>query len=182
MVYVLMWLEAVYRFVYRLYMQQKDIIDFIDASKIPTNNNTTYRLMNYSTTTKGHSRPKQASKHNSVSNCRWAMCEWALTVVTRKDPCLGYGPTHEVRRPMSLGSLSRGETMKNKENPLDIEKSLGFLNSQLPTSNLVHLRKVNSSIWISSPWKNRYAMHFLYLLISIPPFRRFWPAAASGDM
>ena len=64
------------------------------------------------------------------------MCEWALTVVTRKDPCLGYGPTFEVRRPMSLGSLSRGETMKNKENPLDIEKSLGFLNSQLPTSSI----------------------------------------------
>ena len=182
MVYVLMWLEAVYR----LYMQQKDSVD-------NKNNNTTYRLMNYSTTTKGHS---QASNHNSVSNCRWPMCEWALTVVTRKDPCLGK-ETYEVRRPI-IGVFVAwwNETMKNKQNPLDMEKSLGFLNSQLPTSSIWE-RSIPQSGYLRHE-KNRYAMHFLSFNLDPPvsqvlacsSFRRHvrdvqffvqcWPRGSSG--
>lgn len=162
-----------YNIVYGFYIQQ---IDIIDASKKPTHNNTTYRLMNYSTTTNGYSRPKQANKHVRMS-----------LDSSRKDPCLGK-ETYEVRRPIIGGLFRVVKPWKNKQNPLDIEESLGFLNSQLPTS----------SIWISSPWKNRYAMHFLSFNLDPPvsqvlacsSFRRHvrdvqffvqcWPRGSSG--
>ena len=85
MVYVLMWLEAVYR----LYIQQKR--HHRPHQKKQQITTPPYRLMNYSTTTKdihGQSKP--------TNMCEWAMCEWALTVVTRRIHVWG-------RRPMRWG-------------------------------------------------------------------------------